>query len=47
MAVGLLSHFDRFANVVFNVRERREGRRMLMAIKSISSADGERNATWM
>ena len=47
LAVGLLSHFERFANVIFNVRERREDRRRVMAVRSISSADGERNATWM
>ena len=49
VAAGLLSHFERFANVIFNVRvrERRECRIRVMVIRSISSADGERTVTWM
>ena len=47
MAVGLLSHFEQLANVTFNIRERREGRGKVTVIRSISSADGEINATRM
>jgi hypothetical protein len=47
MPVGLLTHFERYSDVIFNVRERRECRRRVMTIRSIYLADGERNATWM
>jgi hypothetical protein len=47
MAFGLLSHFERFANVIFSERERREGRRRVVAIRSIDIFSGWRKKRGM